>query len=103
MKDWDTYDKMVLDRVLKRGDSVVGAGLMFDYELVWAEDLNTRWYRSKNAYATGYSSYSSYLLNKKWTLEEEFNNHLLMFQQVRVSANHFIKVHYYIPDWIGDR
>ena len=27
----------------------------------------------------------SFMMNKKWTLEEEFNNHMLRFQQVKCS------------------
>ena len=40
-----------------------------------------RWYRSKDKNPFKYP-FGSYMLNKKWTLEEEFNNHLLRFQQV---------------------
>ena len=85
MKDWDESDKMVQDRVLDRGDSVVECAFMFDYELEWAKEYNTRWYRSKNRNG-GVYPFSSYLLNKKWTLEEEFNNHMMRFNQVRVSS-----------------
>ena len=31
------------------------------------------------------------MMNKKWTLEEEFNNHMLRFQQVTVSSTFSIK------------
>ena len=87
MKDWDESDKMVQDGVLDTGDSVVEAALMFDYELDWAKKYNTRWYRSKNRKGGNYKyPFSSYLLNKKWTLEEEFNNHMMRFNQVRVSS-----------------
>ena len=57
---------------------------MFDLELEWAKDYNTSWYRSKGKKG-GTNPFYSYLLNKKWTLEEEFNNHLLRFQQVTVQ------------------
>ena len=76
---------MVRDRVLVRGDSVVGAGLLYDYLLDWAKDYDTRWYRSKQKKG-GRSPFVSYLLNKKWTLEEEFNKHMMWFNQVRVSS-----------------
>ena len=97
MKDWDTNHEMIQDGVLKRGDSVSEASHLYAYELDWAKEHKTRWYRSKNSAATGYSAYSSYLLNKKWTLEEEFNKHLLKFQQVTVSSIYFSKLHFYIP------
>ena len=48
MKDWVENDKIIRDRVLDRGDSVAQCGFMYDYELDWAKDYNTRWYRSKN-------------------------------------------------------
>ena len=76
---------MVKDRVLDRGDAVVEAAFMYDYEVEWAKNYSTRWYRSKNK-LDGLSPFSSYLLNKKWTLEEEFNNHMMRFNQVRVSS-----------------
>ena len=44
-----------------------------------------KWYRSKER-KSGESPFASNMLNKKWTLEEEFNNHILRFQQVNVSG-----------------
>ena len=76
---------MVKDRVLERGDAVVEAAFMYEYELDWAKNYSTSWYRSKTKKG-GQSPFSSYLLNKKWTLEEEFNNHMMRFNQVRVSS-----------------
>ena len=40
-----------------------------------------RWYRSKERLG-GMHPFASYMMNKKWWLEEEFNNHMLRFQQV---------------------
>ena len=102
MKDWDESDKMVQDRVLKRGDSVVECGFMYDYELDWAKNYSTRWYRSKTK-KDGNFPFGSYLLNKKWTLEEEFNYHMMIFQQVRASYDYYIKDHFDIPGWIDNR
>ena len=50
----------------------------------WAKEYGTAWHRSKSRKA-GQNSFCSYMMNKKWTLEEEFNNHLLRFQQVALS------------------
>ena len=80
---------MVKDRVLDRGDAVVEAAFMLEYELDWAKEYNTRWYRSKNK-LDGENPFASYLLNKKWTLEEEFNNHMMRFNQVRKSSTYLI-------------
>ena len=57
---------------------------MYDYELAWAKNYSTTWYRSKEKRG-GDNPFGSYMLNKKWTLEEEFNNHMLRFQQVKFS------------------
>ena len=84
---------MVQNAVMS-GSSVVQCAFMYDFELAWG-----KWYRSKERKG----AWGSYMLNKKWTLEEEFNQHMMMFQQVRVSSNYFIKVHFCISVWIGDR
>ena len=47
-----------------------------------ARKYNTTWYRSKEK-KEGKSPFGSYILNKKWTLEEEFNKHMMRFQQVK--------------------
>ena len=58
-----------------------------------------KWYRSKEK-TGGTHLFTSFMINKKWTMEEEFNNHMLTFQQVTVSSNNFNKLHFYIPGWI---
>ena len=72
------------DKVLDKGSAVVEAGLMYDYELDWAKDYNTRWYRSKDRKG-GTNPFTSYMMNKKWIFEEEFNIHMLRFQQVTMQ------------------
>ena len=70
---------MVEDAVLS-GSSVVETAWLF------AQDLELgKWHRSKERKG-GDHFFGSYMLNKKWTLEEEFNKHLLRFQQVTVSS-----------------
>ena len=69
---------MVEDAVVN-GSLVVMGAFMYDSELAMG-----KWHRSKDK-SGGDSPFASYILNKKWTLEEEFNNHILRFQQVRVS------------------
>ena len=51
-----------------------------------------RWYQSKDKKVSE-NPFTSFMLNKKWALEEEFNNHMLRFQQVTVSSI-FISVNY---------
>ena len=82
-KDWDEYDKMVKESVTT-GSSVVECAFLVDSAL----ELG-RWHRSRDRKG-GDHPFASYMLNKKWTLEEEFNNHMLRFQQVSaVSSIYF--------------
>ena len=60
-------------------------------------------YRSKDPKDLNRPPFGSYMMNKKWTLEEEFTNHMMMFQQVTGSCIYYIKVHFDIPGWIDDR
>ena len=69
------------------GTSVVETGFLWSGIL----DMGT-WYRSKDRRA-GENPFGSYMMNKKWTLEEEFNNHMLRFQQVTASSIYFSKNH----------
>ena len=102
LKDWDENDQMVQDTVLGSGSAVVECSVMYDNELEWAKDYDTRWYRSKEKKG-GKNPFASFMLNKKWTLEEEFNNHMMRFQQVTVSSSYFSKRHFDIPGWILDQ
>ena len=43
-----------------------------------------KWHRSQKRKDTGDLPFASYMINKKWTLEEEFNNHMMRVQQVTV-------------------
>ena len=64
------------------GSAVQECGFLADYELALG-----RWHRSKDKTPTPYSDFGSYMMNKKWWLEEQFNLHLMRFQQVKVSIN----------------
>ena len=71
-----------------------------EYEFEYGKDYGTSWYRSKGKTA-GKNPFGSYMMNKKWTLEEDFNNHILRFQQVTVSFIFKSKIHFDILGWIG--
>ena len=81
---------MAADAV-RSGSSVVEKAFLYDYELEWG-----KWYRSKERKG-GRIPFGSYLLNKKWTMEEEFNNHMMRFNQVTVSSIYSNKQHFDIP------
>ena len=68
-------DKMVKDAV-RSGSSVVESALLYNHMYDYG-----KWHRSKERKG-GNNPFGGYLMNKKWTLEEEFNNHILKFQQV---------------------
>ena len=81
---------------VRSGSSVVEGAFMYDYQLEWG-----KWYRSEERKG-GESPFTSYMLNKKWTLEEEFNNHIMKFQQVTVNSIYYIKIIFDIPGWIDN-
>ena len=84
-KDWDDYDEIAQDAI-RTGSSCVEGAYMYAYELQWATDLGTQWYRSKDRKDQPINPFMSFLMNKKWTLEEDLNNHILRFQQVIMSS-----------------
>ena len=88
-------DEMVKDAVVN-GSSVFEVSFLYDYELAWG-----KWHRSHDRNG-GEPPFGSYLLNKKWTLEEEFNNHLLRFQQVKLCFIYSNKLYFDIPGWIDN-
>ena len=75
----------MVKKVITYGFSVVEIGFLLDYELEYG-----KWHRSKDR-KSGENPFGSFMLNKKWTLEEEFNNHMLKFQQVRANSFYFNK------------
>ena len=92
--------------VLGNGTAVYPGPFLWPEELAWAKEpqweSGTRWYRSKDREETPYLPGIAYVMNKKWTLEEEFTVHMLRFQQVIVSSSYFGKLIFVIPgsiDW----
>ena len=75
---------MLEDKIMRTGSSVREFAFLRKKEKDLAKKYNTTWYRSKERKG-GKNPFGSYLINKKWTLEEEFNNHMLRFQQVTVQ------------------
>ena len=81
---------MTQDAVVN-GSSVVGVSFLYDYELQWG-----KWHRSKDRKG-GRNPFPSYLMNKKWTMEEEFTKHMLHFQQVTLNSIFLSKLYFDIP------
>ena len=86
------------EKILETGSAVVQCAFMYNYELNYAKDYDTVWYRSERI--GGDNPFGSFMLNKKWILEEEFNNHMMRFQQVTVSEL-FISVKYILTFQAG--
>ena len=59
------------------GTSVLQGGFLWDFYLPLG-----RWHRSKDKVQKPTSDFGSYMVNKKWMLEEQFNIHMMRFQQV---------------------
>ena len=80
---------MCRDLIIGKGSAVLETGVFFpDFESKFAEDAGKKWYRSKERKG-GVNPFPSYMMNKKWTMEEEFNNHVLRFNQVSVNFSIF--------------
>ena len=77
---------MAKDCVTGKSKIVVGDAYL-THELAWG-----RWHRSKQRKSLDFSPFASYMMNKKWSLEEEFSNHILRFQQVNIQYQIFIWV-----------
>ena len=65
---------------VQNGTAVLEFGMLFESHLKYG-----KWYRSKEKRETGFLPFASYVMNKKWWLEEEMNKHMMRFQQVTVQ------------------
>ena len=66
--------------------TIVNGTSVLEVGILWSKWKKLgKWYRSKEKKG-GQNPFGSYMLNKKWSLEEKFNNHIMRFQQVVVSS-----------------
>ena len=80
-QDWGEFDNLTEMSIMGEGSAVQAAGLLYDFELALENRTEEKiWHRSKERLPN--YPFGSYMMNKKWWLEEEFNNHMLRFQQV---------------------
>ena len=89
LKDWVEYEERVLGHI-GNNNSVFECAFWYDenYETFRAPEYG-KWYRSKYRKELDRLPFTSYLMNKKWSMEEKFARHMLRFQQVTVSLNQF--------------
>ena len=66
--------------VIGNGTAVIEFGMLMESDL-----KHGKWYRSKEK-REGDNPIGSYVMNKKWWLEEEMNMHMMRFQQVTVTV-----------------
>ena len=72
--------------VIGNGTAVIEFGMLLESDLKYG-----KWYRSKEKQERG-NPIASYVMNKKWWLEEEMNMHMMRFAQVsEVNELHFLK------------
>ena len=64
--------------IMGNGSAVQEGGFLVDDELALG-----RLHRSKDKKPIPYSNFPSFMMNKKWGLEEQFNLLLMRFQQVK--------------------
>ena len=77
-KSRSEYYDLTRDWVMGKGTAVLERSRLYES----MKDLG-RWHRSKDKKTLPYSPFTSYMINKKWWLEEQFNVHMLRFQQVK--------------------
>ena len=74
----DEFEDLTKNWIMGNGTAVMEQSLLLNYELSLG-----RWHRSKDKKQSSYSAFGSYMVNKKWWLEEQFNLHMMRFQQVK--------------------
>ena len=75
LKSWGDFDDKNVDWIHGEGSAVLEIAFLLPYEMEYG-----KWHRSKDKKAA--NPLSSVMINKKWRLEEELNNHILQFHQV---------------------
>ena len=80
-KDWNDWIRIAKTRVFGSSSTVVVVqSYLLDFQLAQGH-----WYRSRGI-QPGDFPFGLNMLNKKWTLEEEYNRHIYQFQQVNINS-----------------
>ena len=86
--------------MVEEGTSVIEAPFFNTWYAETYYGIEAKVYRSKGKKDLTRSLFGSYMMNKKWTLQEEFANHLIMFQQV-TEESEFLLFHYILTFQAG--
>ena len=82
-KSWEDFDAKNVQWIHEEGSAVLEVAFLLPYEMEYG-----KWHRSKDKKG-GRNPFHSVMMNKKWWLEEELNNHILQFHQVNVGNRLF--------------
>ena len=92
-KDWNDWIRIAKTRVFGSSSTVVVVqSYLLDFQLAQGH-----WYRSRGIQPGLELPYGLTMLNKKWTLEEEYNRHIYQFQQVNINSINKILTSYPRP------
>ena len=83
---------LINDTVIGNGSAVIDTAYLYPSRLRLG-----KFHRSKDTVATTYQPFASYMVNKKWWLEEQFNTHMLRFQQVATQFYIFTSLRFDNP------
>ena len=86
--------------MVEEGTSVIEAPFFNTWYAETYYGIEAKVYRSKGKKDLTRSLFGSYMMNKKWTLQEEFANHLIMLQQVTEECE-FLLFHYILTFQAG--
>ena len=96
----DELWRVWVTRMVEEGTSVIEAPFFNTWYAETYYGIEAKVYRSKGKKDLTRSLFASYMMNKKWTLQEEFANHLIMFQQVTEECE-FLLFHYILTFQAG--
>ena len=96
----DEYYRVWATRIMENGSAVYEGASVSTWWLKEEYGIEAKFHRSKDKKDLTRSPFASYMINKKWTLQEEFTNHLLIFQQVTEECE-FLLFHYILTFQAG--
>ena len=96
----DELWRVWVTRLVEEGTSVIEAPFFNTWYAETYYGIEAKVYRSKGKKDLTRSLFASYMINKKWTLQEEFANHLIMLQQVTEECE-FLLFHYILTFQAG--
>ena len=96
---WEEFNNITKYDLVEKGTHAQVVGYLKDYELEWAKEQSTAWYRSKERVPIkeGFLG-GGPISNKKWPLNENLLAHLLRLQQSGITFNEVV----FTPELFGN-